>query len=546
MNKEQAIRLALGCAAFFLVSLGQPGTLSLICPLVAGVGYACFFLAIIDIPSRGSRFLAGLLFFGTVQLVQLYWFTSHPYGYIWLVYLLLSLLMGAEWGLLSIFATRARFSSVSFSLGIAACWMLLEWSRLFWLSGFPFNPIGLALTAPLAPLQLASLLGVYGLSFWVMFTNALFVRAIILARSERRLSFLTTPIYAWCAPYLIGGALLTWRLHEQADYDALYAPQKVLIVHSAQPPDALQKDRASDPAGHAFAQWRDILQALAPYHHEKVDFLLLPEGSVPLPAHAPLLTAAQLDTLFSTSVDKIPFPPEAYSLGPVFTSCDVGTILASFFQCPVIIGLEGTEYSKAKKRWVSFNSAFCFLPDFPGAPLRYDKQVLVPMGEYLPFEWTRSLARHYGIVDSFVAGTKAHLFPLREGVVLGPSICYEETFGHLMRANKAEGATLLVNLTDDYWYPHSALAVQHFVHAIPRTVENGLPLIRACNFGVSGAVDSLGQVVTASFGTPSRTVLPVEVSSYRYNTLYTHVGNTPIVLLSVMLAFLFGVRIIRD
>src|SRR5690606_27562937 len=93
----------------------------------------------------------------------------------------------------------------------------------------------------------------------------------------------------------------------------------------------------------------------------------------------------------------------------------------------------------------------------------------------------------------FTPGTKAQVIE-HPKVKVGVCICYEETFGNLMRENKQLGASLLVNLTSDVWYPNSSLPWQHFDHARLRTVEMGLPLVRACNTSVTASLDSLGRV----------------------------------------------------
>ncbi|MCE5293472.1 MAG: hypothetical protein LLF94_02510, partial [Chlamydiales bacterium] len=118
---------------------------------------------------------------------------------------------------------------------------------------------------------------------------------------------------------------------------------------------------------------------------------------------------------------------------------------------------------------------------------------------------------------------------------IGASVCYEETVGSLMRQNSQAGATLLVNLTDDYWFPYSMLAIQHYEHARPRTVENGVPLIRSCNFGISGVIDSLGRPVCIKEGTEEPTSFVVSFSSYHYWTLYGLLGDIPVLATSCII-----------
>ena len=162
------------------------------------------------------------------------------------------------------------------------------------------------------------------------------------------------------------------------------------------------------------------------------------------------------------------------------------------------------------------------------------------MGEYIPLESLKPLAARYGLFDSFKKGDGIKIFEAGTHKI-GPSICYEDTFGHLMRENSKAGATILANLTNDGWYPNSELGIQHLELARLRTVENGLPLIRACNFGVSGAIDSLGhsvKLIPFTKLTPGIHAFSVQLSTYTYPTLFSKWGNLPIILFSLVICAL--------
>ncbi len=155
------------------------------------------------------------------------------------------------------------------------------------------------------------------------------------------------------------------------------------------------------------------------------------------------------------------------------------------------------------------------------------------MGEYIPFEFCRNLAASYGIGGSFTFGEEAKVLRT-EKFPFGVSICYEETFGNMMRMSRQNGAEVLVNLTSDVWYPDSTLAKQHFDHARIRTVEAGIPLLRSCNTGITCGVDSLGNVVADlpeydSSGNWNADSLYVSVPKFHYNTLYSRLGDVPII-----------------
>ncbi len=125
---------------------------------------------------------------------------------------------------------------------------------------------------------------------------------------------------------------------------------------------------------------------------------------------------------------------------------------------------------------------------------RYDKIHLVPFGEYVPGARWLSLVRPLvKEVSSFSAGDQIFVADLG-GVRIGGFICYEAIFPELVRRFVAEGAELLVNITDDAWYGRSAAAAQHFQMARMRAIETRRFLVRAANSGISAVVDPSGRV----------------------------------------------------
>ncbi len=221
------------------------------------------------------------------------------------------------------------------------------------------------------------------------------------------------------------------------------------------------------------------------------------------------------------------------------SSASIAQVIASAFGCPILIGLEGLDLYDQKHSY--YNSAYFFFPHDPlcQTSLRYDKQVLFPMAEYIPANWVKPLAARYGLFDSFSHGTRPIIAVIHNQKVAA-SICYEDTFANLMQKNRQAGATLLANLSNDGWYPNSALAIQHLEHARLRAVENGVPLLRSCNYGISCAIDSLGRSAHLISDTAEVSAIPVSVSTYTYPTLYSRFGNAAIVLISVLL-LAFGI-----
>jgi apolipoprotein N-acyltransferase len=128
-----------------------------------------------------------------------------------------------------------------------------------------------------------------------------------------------------------------------------------------------------------------------------------------------------------------------------------------------------------------------------------DKVHLVPFGEYLPFS---GLLRRLGIERlvagpmNFSAGSERHALEVPGGIRAVPFICYEIIFPELVAVDVAS-AGLIVNVTNDAWFGDTPGPYQHFRQAQLRAVENGLPLVRAANNGISAVVDARGRVVDA-------------------------------------------------
>jgi apolipoprotein N-acyltransferase len=124
---------------------------------------------------------------------------------------------------------------------------------------------------------------------------------------------------------------------------------------------------------------------------------------------------------------------------------------------------------------------------------RYDKINLVPFGEFIPpmFGWVNRITKEIG---DFVPGERVVVFPL-DGHKLGAFICYESVFPDLVRQFVRGGAEVLVNLSNDGYFGHSAAHQQHLEIVRMRAAENRRWILRATNDGITAAIDPAGRVV---------------------------------------------------
>jgi apolipoprotein N-acyltransferase len=146
-----------------------------------------------------------------------------------------------------------------------------------------------------------------------------------------------------------------------------------------------------------------------------------------------------------------------------------------------------------------FNSVFTFDGE-GGVVAQYDKWRLVPGGEFLPFEWLLKPLGFRKVVTvpgSFTPGLGPETFDVPGAPPVGFSICYEAIFpDHLVDGQKRPG--WLVNVTNDGWFGNSTGPYQHLAQARLRAIEQGLPIVRAANTGISAIIDPYGRYVARS------------------------------------------------
>ncbi len=513
--------------SWFLCAFGQPARF-LSCSFLASIlGYALFWYAIGAISSRRSRACWAGIWFFLVSVVQLSWMISFEYqgAYILIFHLFCCLFLGGQFALLEWCVSLSSVCSYPAAFATASLWTLFEWSRLFLLCGFTWNPVGLSLAYSHYPLALASIFGVYGLSFWELLTNGAVLLRMRTWHGNRALfALILTGL-----PFLLGYV-------REKRIDAQSAPEhlSVALVQTSLYPE--QKDPHLDPSSFIYPlqQWIFVLDSLQKVP-SSLDLIALPEVAVPFGAYNPIYSWRSIRDLwqcyFGDEASKRLPNPALYGGEKVHgqwhvTNRYVAQAVANQYDAELILGLDHFD----SKRAMRFNGAFHFRPNQVFASC-YHKCILVPGGEYLPFSWLRGLAAWYGIVGTYEHGEEPGIFEGR--VPWGMSICYEETHSYFLRQTRQMGAKAFINLSNDAWFPDGSLAWQHFHHGRIRGVENGVPLFRATNTGLTAAVDALGRVQRS---------LPLSYKNERIagalfvrmplctsSTIYTHFGDLLIV-----------------
>ncbi len=338
------------------------------------------------------------------------------------------------------------------SVALAAApflWVAVELARAR-VTSFPWNLLGYAQVDSSILTLLAPLTGVYGISFVVFAVNAAIACALVMPR--RRLP-------ATCA---MAAAVLAAALQVLGTW--MRPP-----VHRGTQKAVLLQPDLNVATGAGF------------------DVTALAASSALLS-----LQAAAVDKA-PTRVVLWPESPSPFQTDrPEFTLVAAG--LAAQLQAPVIAGALGIQVRPLRSSPNVYNSAVLFLPG-RGMAGRYDKIHLVPFGEFVPysnlFQFAAGLTQAVGNVDR-----GSSRMPIQvEGHRYGVFLCYESIFGDEVRQFAADGADVLVNLSDDGWYGDSSAPFQHINMARMRAIENRRWLLRDTNNGITASIDPNGRVV---------------------------------------------------
>lgn len=528
--------------SLLVVSLGQPYLLPVLAIFASTFGLALFWSVMLRFEARKTRFWSATLWFFCVELVQLSWMGSTKYmGYsIFLVYVFVSFGIGIQFGFISLLITRTAPRLLKF-LAISGAWVILEWIRIFPLSGFPWNPIGLCLSSYAYPRQMASLFGVYGLSFMVILTN-LYALDAFFRRRDRQAKIVFSVLFL--IPYLFGAFYISNFQRKGVSAKEF----RVALVQTALLPE--QKERMARQQKAFISpiqQWERVLQLFAS-NKEKLDLIVLPEAAISYGVSYAIYSygeVADLCQAYFGNLTHLPPLVEPYA-APILhrnvrqrevTNAFIAQALANQLDADLIGGFDYEDWMSGK----SYNAAFYFRTH-KTVPDRYEKQILVPVGEYVPFsslKWVAQyVSKNFGIERSFSPGSTDKVFS--SAIPLGVTICSEEAYSHIVRRIRKKGAQILVNIANDAWFPGRRLPQVHLEHGKLRAVESGAYVLRSSNTGVTAIVDCFGRVISSlppSEETPGLLIHSIPLRTLK--PLYLLWGDTALISLSAIFFFLF-------
>ena len=418
-------------------------------------------------PKRWRRnlllgYVAGVVFFtGTFS-----WLGSlgELFENVWLhgLSLLLSLYLGmhfAFWGWFIGVVAPANFLSSARNLQAgflgASAWVTHEWLRGWLFGGFGWNGLGIALHAQWPLIQIAELTGVAGLSFAIALVNVIAVTTPLRLFAEAR-KHRMRPHFDVTLTMIGVVSLLAFGMHTLRN-PSQTKPLRVAAVQANVPQQHKFDPQFSSKIFSEFAHLSGIgLQTNSP------DLVIWPESSMP-------------DPVPDQDTDSYRFVRD----------------LAASIKTDLLLGTIDVQGNH------DYNAAL-FISGADQQVQIYRKLHLVPFGEYIPLRHSFPLFAAVAgkwVPGDFDAGSDYTVFHLtNKDVDVAPLICFEDTIGELTRQFVLKRANLLVNMTNDGWFLHSAGSRQHLANAIFRCVETRRPMVRAANTGITCLVNEFGRV----------------------------------------------------
>lgn len=444
-------------------------------------------------------FVAGLWWIGAAFFVE-------ADKFVWLMPIAvigLPALLALFWALGAVLARMFWPEGWARILVFAGAFSVAEWLRGHVLTGFPWNAFGYALAPAPTMMQSAALVGLWGLTlaaFIVFAAPALLVpEGGQLRRGDR--FFVVCAATVFIAHVAFGVVRLAGTQDQGADGVHLR------IVQPAIPQDEKWLEANADAIFKRQLDLSEIGSGPLDERIEAFDLIIWPESAFPF------YLEERPDAL-TMLADLLP----------------EGTILIS--------GAARVGPAARGKVPPVFNSILVI--DDEGKILdTYDKVHLVPFGEYLPFQSALEsigISQLTGVPGGFTAGSGRRTIALADAPAFEPLICYEIIFpGAVIEAGRRPG--WLLNVTNDAWYGDTPGPRQHFQQARLRAVEEGLPLVRAANTGISAIVDANGNVI-ASLGVGKSGVVDGFLPLAGSPTVYSRYGDLIfwIVLIGVLCA----------
>jgi len=456
--------------------------------------------------SLKQAFIQGWTASSAAYAACLYWVSIpvHVYGSLpWVAALPCPVLLGLYLGLyaglfclvLSWAASRLHWTLLCFLAW--TLWTVLDYAREVLFTGFPWLGLAQALAPWPVSLQGAFWLGAHGMSGFL----AALGLCIVLGFTRQ---------WAWIAAGIVVCGLAGlgyWHLQHPVSGRWISLPTALIQGN-------IEQSLKWDPVYQKQTLQRYLDMSQRAHQEHQAQFLVWPETAMPF--------YLQQDSELTSRVQEF----------------------CRKHQTAVLTGAPG--YSLSSNREVVYHNQAFFIDPAGTFQGMYGKQHLVPFGEYVPFgryiPWVDKLVQGVG---DFRAGT--HSSPLtHRGLAMGMLICYEVIFPGLVHERVADGANILVNISNDAWFGRSSGAWQHLNQAVLRAVEQGRYLLRATNTGISALIDARGRILVQSDWMQPDIVKIDRLRAVQERTFYSRFFHLLPGGFLILLTCLFGVASWRD
>lgn len=475
--------LAFGLGALMVLTMAPIGLfplLFIVVPAFATLSRAA--------PTRFKSFAVGWAFGAGYFIFGLYWVSwalfvdIAQFGWV----LPLSAIVGPAalaiyYGFIPLLARPFRNSRAAHAFAVAAAWSLVEYARGHLMTGFPWIMPGYAWDWALPVMQTAAFTGVYGLTLLTLCWAAI----PLLGRHETLRHVVLLSLLCAAA---FGGMRMAAHETEQSG-------NRTIRVVQANIPQTNKWNKDDD--------WRNFEKHLDLSHapatlKDPITFVVWPESSV--------------------QSDLAQFP-------------EIGRLIGQKMP-PGATGLLGAVRVEQQGAVYNFFNSLSVVDNKGNVLANYDKHHLVPFGEYIPFRNLLNLtplALAVSGIGEFKRGPGPQTLHVKDLPGFSPLICYEAIFPHEV-VDRNDRPDFLVNVTNDGWYGRTAGPHQHLSLTRMRAVEEGLPLARAANTGISAVFDPVGRVLgSQKLGTAGYidTILPAPLPE----TVYGRFGDLVFFLL---------------
>ena len=389
---------------------------------------------------------------------------------------------------------QLRLSGTARVFAFAIAWTAAEWLRGHAFTGFPWNLIGSTWSGEfpgaIAVLQSVAWIGIYGLSFVTVLAAsfpALLGAPSLIPVSHRR---------RWMPA--IGAALLVLVPSVLGAIRLEMSPTAAGTIWLRIVQPSIPQTMKWKP-GAAEGNLRKLVNLSTAASHRRIAAVIWPEAATPF--------LLERDTTVRREIAAV-VPERGYLI--------TGALRASPPPGPVVRIWNSIEALNADGEVVA----------------SYDKSHLVPFGEYLPFRGILPFKKITAGAIDLSAGPGPRTIALRGLPPFAAAICYEVTFPGAI-VDEQERPDWILNLTNDAWYGRSSGPFQHLASARTRTVEEGLPMVRVANNGVSAVIDATGRV-RARINLDTIGYADVALPAPGKPTLYSRAGDWPLVALLLL------------